>query len=263
MRKIILITALSAALVGAGLAVAHGSQSKSVKAVSATFTATSASVVKTSTCTGADGSYASTKATYTGVAVSTEPSLNGPITIKTEALVNTTTNVGTVSGRLNIDVTGGKKTEAGFAAVYSNGNIAGLASGHTDDHGSLLGNLSSAFTAAGGFTGGKLGGATSGGDAVLVTRGGCEPVPAPKPDKIEVHGAVTAIAASSISAAGVTCTIPTDLQPAVAKLALAVGSQVEMTCTVAGGTNTLTKISSRGHESSHKESSHKEKSRRH
>src|ERR1700716_97406 len=104
MRKIVLITAALAALVSAGIAVAHESDSKSVKSVSATFTATpGTSVVKTSTCTGTDGTYATARAPYTGTAGSTEPSLNGPVTIKTESLVNTTTDVGTVSGRLRID----------------------------------------------------------------------------------------------------------------------------------------------------------------
>jgi hypothetical protein len=264
MRKIVLIIAAIAALVSAGIAVAHESDSKSVKSVSATFTATGASVVKTATCTGTDGTYATTKATYTGMAISTEPSLNGPVTVKTESVVNTTTDVGTVSGRLRIEGAGGKLTEAEFGAVYSKANLAGLAAGHSGDHVQLLGNLSAGFTAAGGFTNGKLGGATTGGDAVLVTPGGCQPAATPKADRIDVHGAVSAVSTSSITAAGVTCAIPTELQSDVAKLALASGSQVELTCTVAGGTNTLVKVAPRGKESekgskehSHKEQSHK------
>ena len=74
MRKLVWITIAVAALAGAGLAVAHGFDSKSVKSVSATFTATTAGNVRTSTCTGSDGhTYATTKATFTGTATSSEP----------------------------------------------------------------------------------------------------------------------------------------------------------------------------------------------
>lgn len=250
MRKLVWITAAIVALAGTGMAVARGLDSKSVKPVSATFTATTASVVRTATCTGADGTYATTKATYTGTASSSESSLNGPVTIDARSLINTTTNVGTLSGKLRFG--SGEGNDTHFDAVYSNGNIAGLAQGHTRDPGGrLLANLSAAFSATGGFTNGKLGGGTSGGDAVEVLRGGCEPTPAPKPDTIKVHGAVSAVSATSITAAGVTCSIPASLQASVAGLALAAGSQVEMTCTPSGGTNTLSRISIAGHHEVH------------
>src|SRR5580765_8411317 len=107
MRKLVLITTAVAALAGAGLAIAHGVDNRSVTAVSATFTATTVSVQKTTTCTGANGHvYATTKATYTGTA--TGPAeLSGPITLDTESLVDTTSGDGTVSGKLRIDASGG------------------------------------------------------------------------------------------------------------------------------------------------------------
>jgi hypothetical protein len=246
MRRLIWIVAAVGALTATGLAVAHGIESKSVKAVSATFTATTASVVSTSTCTGSDGTYARTRATYTGTSTSGEPSLNGAVWIRTESLINTTTNLGLVSGQLRF----GDRTGAQFDAVYSNGNLVGLATGHTNDpDGRLLANLSAGFSTAGGFTNGKLGGGTSGGDAVSIFRGGCKPVPPPKPEKIVVHGAVTAYVSASITVAGVTCAIPADLQTAVAGLGLVSGTRVEMTCTVAGGVNTLSRLSTstKGH----------------
>jgi hypothetical protein len=245
MRKLIWITTAIVALAGASMAVAHGLDSNSVKSVSATFTATTSSVVRTSTCTGADGTYATTNATYTGTSTSSEPSLNGPISIDTQSLLNTTTNIGTVSGKIRFGSGPGNDTQ--FAAVYSNGNIAGLATGHTGDPGTqLLANLSAGFSTTGGFTSGMLGGGTSGGNAVELLGGGCKPTPAPRPDTIDVHGAVSAVSATSITAAGVTCTIPTNLQAAVTALALATGSQVDMTCTAAAGVNTLTRISAPG-----------------
>src|SRR4051794_37464616 len=52
-------------LAAASIAVAHGTESKAVKQVSATFAATTASDVHTTTCTGADGdSYALSRGTY-------------------------------------------------------------------------------------------------------------------------------------------------------------------------------------------------------
>lgn len=245
MRKLVFSTTAVAAFVVAGIAIAHGVDTKSIKPVSATFTATGASNVRTSTCTAPDGSYTTTRATYTGTAMG-DPTLSGPIWISAESVVNTTTGVGIVSGRFEID-TAGRNTEGRLDAVVSAGGIAGLAAGHTQDpHTSLLANVSASFTAAGGFTNGKLGGNTGPGGAVEISPPGCRPTPAPKPEKIEVRGNVTAVSATSISAAGVTCAVPASLQAKVA--GLAVGSRVEMRCVVAGGATTLDRISVRDHD---------------
>ena len=83
-------------LLATTVAFAHGFDGKAVKEVSATFTATAATDLRTSTCTGADGSYAKSRATYSGSAASAEPSLNGPARIEAASFVNTTTGVGTV-----------------------------------------------------------------------------------------------------------------------------------------------------------------------
>jgi hypothetical protein len=250
MRKVVLITAAIVALVGAGIAAAwDGSDSKAVKSVDATFTATSASVVKTSTCTGADGTYALTKASYTGTATSSEPTLNGPISLDTQSVVNTTTGFGTLSANVQIG-THPNATSAQFDAVVSGGNAVGLANGQAQGpHNQLLANVSAAYSATGGFTNGFIGHGASGGDGVEVAPGGCKPVPAPKPDRIEVHGSVSTISATSITAAGVTCGIPTSLAASVAALNLVAttsttsGTQVDMTCTASGGVTTLAKIS--------------------
>jgi hypothetical protein len=249
MRKLVLISIAAAALAGAGMAIAHGFDTKSVQAVSATFTATTASVVKTTTCTGSNGhTYATTRATYTGATSgATDPSLNGAITLDTNSLVDTTSGDGTVSGHLRIAASGGN-TDAGFDAVLHGGTLAGLTEGRADsNHSQLIANISGAFTAAGGFTTGAIGGGTAAGYAVELSSGGCKPTPQPKPETIDVHGAVTNVAATTISAAGVTCNIPTNLQSYVAGLHLANGDRVEMTCTASGGTNTLVKVNADNH----------------
>jgi hypothetical protein len=267
MRTAVLAVTAVATLALAGIAIAHGFDSKSVQSVSATFTATTATNVQSSTCTGSNGhTYTTTNATYTGAtAGASDPSLAGPITLETRALVDTTTGDGTISARLRITTSAGT-TDAAFDAVVHGTSVAGLAEGHASSpHSALIANVSASWTAAGGFTGGMIGGGTGAGYAVEVTEpGGCTPPPAPKPDRVEVHGAITAITATgataSISAAGVTCTIPAALQAKVAALGLAVGDRVELHCTTAGGTTTLDRLEASGH---HGGQGNEDHSRRH
>jgi hypothetical protein len=241
MRRLIWIAVGALVLVGAGIAVAHGNNGKSIKQVSATFAAATAKNVRTNTCTATDGTYATTRADYTGTATSSEATLNGTASVSAESVINTTTGFGTIGGRIRIDTADGKHTVAQFDAVYSNGHIAGLAEGRGSEHSwnKLVANLSADYTAAGGFLNGKLGG-TTGGDAVLVSSGGCKESSSSKPETIEVHGAITAASATSITVAGVTCTVPASLSAVVA--ALHVTDRVELKCTVAGGVNTLAHV---------------------
>jgi hypothetical protein len=239
MRRIIWITTTLLALAAASIAVAHEKDGKSVKQVSATFAATTASDVRTATCTASDGTYASSRGRYSGTATSTDPSLNGTATVDAESIVNTTTGFGTVSGKLRIETADGKHTVASFDAVSSSGHIAGLAEGRgSESWNKLIANLSADYTAAGGFANGKLGG-TSGGDAVVVSSGGCHGS-STKPETIEGHGAITAVSSTSIPAAGVTCAVPAEL--ATVAGALHVGDRVELKCTSAGGTTTLARV---------------------
>src|SRR5579872_3951159 len=99
MRRLITIVAVLV-FVGAGIAVAHENDGKSIKQVSATFTATTASNVRTDTCTATDGTYTTTRGDYTGTATSTDPTLNGNASVDAESVVNTTTGYGTVDGKL-------------------------------------------------------------------------------------------------------------------------------------------------------------------
>jgi hypothetical protein len=243
MRRLILTAAGVLVLVGAGIAVAHDNNGNSIKQVSATFTATAPSNVRTDTCTASDGTYASSRGDYTGTTTSTEPTLNGKASVSAESVINTTTGYGTVDGKLRIDTADGKHTTAQFDAVYKNGHIAGLAEGRGSEGSwtKLIANLSADYTAAGGFANGLLGG-TTGGDAVLVSSGGCKQSSTSKPDTIDVHGTVSAVSATppSITAAGVTCVVPTTLATAVA--AIHVGDRVELKCTVSGTTNTLASV---------------------
>lgn len=238
MKKLTLAAAAAAALVCAGVAVAHGIDggTPSFTSVTGTFTATSVSGrSSTQTCTNAAGkSITSTRATYTGTA-SGSTDLTGDATLNANSVIDTTDGLGTVQGTLRVG-----KTQAQFTAVYDHGNIAGLATGHSASHTQLLANVSAAFSSTGGFTGGKIGGGSAGGSALEVAPGPCRKQPAPRPEANEATGAITAVSSSSISVAGVTCAVPTSLAAKVTQYA--VGTRVEIRCSAVSGVETLVRI---------------------
>jgi hypothetical protein len=243
MRRLLFAAAAVAALVAASVAVADGiGGAKTAKSVAGTFSATSASV-STRTCTTTDGkSLSITYAWYTGAA-SGDPDLTGQIRLRARSVINTTDGVGVVDGSLRIHVASGRDTTAGYALVYDHGNVAGLAVGRAHDPSArLVANLSAGFSAAGGFTGGKLGGGTSGGSAVEVGPGRC--APAAKPEKSEARGTISALSASSITVAGLTCAIPGD-KSADVNAKFKVNDRAEIHCSLVSGQTTLTKIEKR------------------
>jgi hypothetical protein len=176
MRKLMFASAVVAVLTTAGLALAQVMDgTKSIQSVTGTFTATTVSIRgKTTTCKTTDGkTIVTTKASYAGTAAG-NADLAGPIKLDVRSVVNTTDDVGVVTGKLRIDVASGNDTVAGFTAVYEKGKLGGLATGHAQDpHARLYANLSAGFNAATGFTDGKLGG-SAGGSAVEVGKGRCE-----------------------------------------------------------------------------------------
>ena len=233
-----LVFAAVVALVVAGIAVAHGFDgTRSASLTAGTFTAATAANVETKTCTTSDGkAIAITRATYTGTAAGAAD-LTGPITLKVHSLINTTDSVGVVSGRLTIDTAADKDTAAAFTAVYDHGKLGGFALGRVKDkHVQLVANLSAGFTAAGGFTDGKLG-ATTGGSAVELGPGKCESA---KKETSQAHGAVTAVSATSITVAGLTCAVPASFATQIA--AVKVNDRLEIRCALDGTTNTLVKL---------------------
>jgi hypothetical protein len=244
MKRIVLLAAGVAALAFTSLAVAHTTWSHSLKAVSATFTATTVSNLRTSSCVGDQGvPFTYTRATYSGTATSSDPTLNGPITLDLSSYVNTATGYGTVGGRLSIATAGGH-TNAHVDAVFSNNSFAGLAAGRVDHATWLLANMSAGFSPATGIPSGNLGG-SAGGAAVEGVPGRCEKPAPPKPEHIRVVGTATAVSATSISADGVTCVVPADLSHFVTTR-VAVGTRVDLKCLVSGGATTLYWIGSKG-----------------
>jgi len=242
MKRTLILAAISiVALVAAGLAVAKGlNDAKSVRGVAGTFTATTASRIDSRSCTTDDNkTLVITTGTYTGTSTG-DPDLTGNVTIRAKSVLNTTDNVGVVSGTLRIDVASGRDTATGFDSVYGGGKLAGLAEGRAHDPSArLVANLSADFTSSGGFANGKLGG-TTGGGAVEVSAGRCKTTPKPVREKSEARGLVSAVSSTSITVAGLTCAVPTELQ---SKLnGVTVGSRAEIHCRLVNSVNTLTSI---------------------
>jgi hypothetical protein len=250
MRRLTFIAAGLAALLVTSIAVAHGIGAKSAKAVSATFQATGSSV-SSKTCTTTDGkSITITNGRYTGTATG-DPDLTGAITLSARSVVNTTDNVGVVDGQLRIDVSGGRDTFANYSAVYSGGSIAGLAAGQARTSGAqLLANMSAGFDPSSGFSSGKLGGGTAGGNAVELGPAKCAPNSPPKPEKSEARGTISALSTSSITVAGLQCMLATGDSAAI-NAKYKTGDRVEIHCSLQSGVNTLDHISGAGHKHSH------------
>jgi hypothetical protein len=237
MRRLTLAAGLVVALVVAGVAVAHGIEgARTATAVAGTFSA-SAGNVSSRTCTTADGkTVVVTNGTYTGTAAGGS-GLAGAITLKARAVVNTTDDVGVVTGAYAIK----DGAKGAFSTVYDHGSVAGLATGRV--HGpsrALVANVSATFSPTSGFTNGKLGGGTSGGSAVEVTSHGCKKVTPPH-ERVQARGTISSLSATSIIVAGVTCAIPSDTSARVNER-YKTGDTVEIECAFANGTATLAKI---------------------
>jgi hypothetical protein len=172
----VLVIAAVAVLAAAGGALAwHGFSSATI--VSATFSATTVSNSQSQTCTaGNNDSIQVTDATYTGTATSTDTHLNGPITIHARSVFDATTGAGTVTGDVSIGSSG-----TGFfgrlVTVNVQGHLQGLLVGWEGGNGSLLGNVTSAFSTTGGFASpsalGTIGSGT-GTDTAIVSTSSCQ-----------------------------------------------------------------------------------------
>lgn len=237
MRKVTLAIVGLVALIATSVAVAHGIEgAKTAKAVAGTFSA-SAGNITTRSCTTSDSkTIVITEGSYTGTAAG-DADLAGAITLRVRSVINTTDKVGTVSGAFRVDATG-KDTNGAFSAVYNNGTVAGLAAARAhESKTALLANVSATFDPASGFTGGKIGGGTAGGSAVEIGPGSCQPA-SPSSERSEARGTVSAISASSITVAGLTCAIPSAMSADV-NANLKMNDRAEIKCAVSGGQNTL------------------------
>jgi hypothetical protein len=163
------LAASVSALAVAGFALAHGGGPGSVQAASATFDAATVTNLHSGTCTGADGTYTRTKATYTGTSLSTDARLDGTLTVKALTLYNSTTGLGVVQGRFRVDNADGH-TAGKFMAVDTSGSLDGFVGGWSmGPHAGLVGSLTATFDPATGFSEGQLGTGSSNNAAVFVS----------------------------------------------------------------------------------------------
>lgn len=237
MRKIVMLVAVAAALASAGLAVARvRDDAQGVKAVAATFTATTVADSQTKSCTTAGGdTIATTNATYTGTATG-DTDLTGDVTLHARSSIDTTTGIGVVQGNLKI----GSSYNGQLVAVYNHGNVAGFLNGRDKaEKAGLLANVSAGFSSTGGFTDGKVGGGTAGGSAVEVSPHGCKAA-SQDHEFNSANGTVSAVTATSITVAGLTCAVPDSLAAKVANIK--VGDRAEIRCSFSGGALTLTNV---------------------
>ena len=162
-----------AALAGAGVAAASHRGAQSTQTAAATFAATSVSHASGKTCTASDGSYRETTATYEGTASSSDPRLNGTLTIRAHSVVDTTSGLGWVDGSFRIrGGSGGAhgSLHAAIAGGQAVGSVDGQANGRQEK---LVASAASAFSPDGGFTSGALGTGSAAGIGVVFHRGSC------------------------------------------------------------------------------------------
>ena len=167
----------AAALVATGIAAAHSQRTQSTQAAAADFAATTVSQSRSSTCTGSDGTYQDTTATYTGTATSSDPRLNGPLEIRARSVVNTTEQLGWLDGTFRVRpherrrrVRVVPRRDRGRQPRRTHDR------GGSHDSGKLVASVSAAFTQTGGFASGKLGSGTATGAGVFFTQGSCTKV---------------------------------------------------------------------------------------
>jgi hypothetical protein len=162
-----------ATLAGAGVAAASH-KSQTTQQASATFAAAAVSQSRSSTCTSSDGVYQDTTATYTGTSTSGDGRLNGPATIRVRSILNTTTQLGWLSGSFKVQSSAGPSSSADIDGALAGGKVTGFLRGtnHRSD-GQLMASFSASFTPGGGFTSGQLGTGSTNNTGVFFTSGSC------------------------------------------------------------------------------------------
>ena len=153
-RTLALATTALVALVATSLAVGKGldGNSKSAQAVAGAFTATTASRVETRTCTTTEGkTLVTTSGIYTGTAAG-DADLTGAATLRATSLINTTDNIGLVSGSLRIDVArAATRRRSSKPCTAAGRSPALLQAVHMILRHTLVANLSAGFSGTGGI----------------------------------------------------------------------------------------------------------------
>jgi hypothetical protein len=185
------------ALAACGIAAADSALSGASLASATFYANTLSGSTNSQTCTASNSNTIQvTDATFTGTATSTtDPSLNGPLTIRVRSVYDSTTNAGWLTADFvvaNSSATPPASFEGRLTAVNDNGTVQGLLRGGQGAGIDLLGNVTSTFSATGGFgSSGSQGsiGTGSATDTAIVSSGTCSPaMPPPGPNPPLPHG---------------------------------------------------------------------------
>jgi hypothetical protein len=185
-RRVLLAGAAVVALAAAGIAIAGPGTPASTSLVSATFFANTLVRSHSDTCTPAApaDAYTSTDAVFTGSASSADTRLAGPITIDVKSVYDTTKNVGSLKGNVDIQTaTPPGHFHARLTAVNVNGAVQGWLDGNLGDGSHFIGGFTATFSPTGGFSSSGTPatiGSGSGTNTAIVWTGNCnQPKPTP------------------------------------------------------------------------------------
>lgn len=252
-RPLIVGCVAGAALIAASAAVAHLTLN-GTETVAATFTAPRDRAA-TRTCSGPDGVYELAGGRYEGEADSSTPALDGRIRLDVTTIYNTTERIGRIAGNVRINRSGsgsgdfrgrlvGTLTAGAGDTRVVDGFVSGRVGGHVAD---LFGNVTASFTAAGGFTAGKIG--EGGANMALLVGRVCTGTP-PIAVRLVVTGSIVALSDTSITvnphdgSASQTCAIRDGTSPSTRRFE--VGDRVEVRCGLVEGVMTLLRLSHKG-----------------
>jgi hypothetical protein len=179
-RRTLLASAAVAALAAAGIAIAGPGAPASTSLVSATFYANTLVRSHSDTCTPAApaDAYTSTDAVFSGAASSMDSRFVGPITIHVRSVYDSTKNVGSLKGDVDIQTsaTPPGHFHARLTAVNVNGTVQGWLDGNLGDGSHFIGSFTATFSPTGGFSSlatPAMIGSGNGANTAIVWNGSC------------------------------------------------------------------------------------------
>lgn len=230
MRRILLLVPVAILVLAvAGIAIAAKGD-KGTAGVAFAVSAT-ADDSKTRTCTGADGTYELTRATYRGT-ISGGRYDGLAAVVRLRSTVNTTENAGLATGRLLVRNGDRLEAKANLAGVFEGGTLTGILTGRDrrgEDRGHLLANFS------GTLSGGSLSltaGSGSAANAAIVFGGtGCGAKAFTT--RVDARGELSALSATSLTvkteSGDITCSLTTAQATRLAR-DVEVGDRVRVRC---------------------------------
>lgn len=230
MRRILLLVPIAIlTLAVAGIAIA-AKRDKGTASVAFAVSA-SADDSRTRTCTGVDGTYQLTRATYRGT-ISGGRYDGLAAVVRLRSTVNTTENAGLATGRLFIRDGDRLEARASLAGVVEGGTLTGILRGRDsrgEDRGYLLANFSGTLSA--GSLSLEAGSGSAANAAIVFGGTGCGAKPATT--RVDARGEVSALGETSIvvstDSGTITCSLTSEQAARLART-VKVGDRVRVRC---------------------------------